>query len=240
VWFVHHPQSANRAIERGLMLAALACACARRAEVPIPAPSELRVPLVRDIQSLDPVDAEEITTFNVVRQLYEGLVDYDPRTLRWVPRVAHAWRWSADGRECRFEIRRGVRFRDDPCFPAGRGREATAEDARYAIERGLQASGPAGERVDLPPITGLDAFLARRTSRLAGLTVPSPGSASNRSPASANPVPSNVSVGSPANVNVPWVCPFLRSSTRVPGAIGAEPLRRTSTLQAIGVGVTGS
>lgn len=134
----------------------------------------LRVPLPRDILTLDPADAGEITTHNVVRQLYEGLVDYDPRTLGVVPRIARAWSVSPNGLEWRFELHPNVCFIDDPCFPSGRGREVTALDAKYSIERGLNPYRGTRAAAVLPPIAGLPEFLARSEDAVSGIRVESP------------------------------------------------------------------
>ena len=77
-------------------------------------PRMLRVPLPRDIVTLDPAQGEDINTYNVIRQIYEGLVDYDPRTLKVVPRIARSWTVSPDGLTWTFELNPAVRFVDDP------------------------------------------------------------------------------------------------------------------------------
>jgi peptide/nickel transport system substrate-binding protein len=155
------------------LLAAL-CACAPRVGTGPGPVRELRVPLVREIEGLDPLEGGEIVTFNVVRQLYEGLVDYDPATLAPVPRLARSWRIGDEARSWTFELEPGARFVDDPCFPGGRGRPVTAEDARFSIERGLGPLRDGAPHPELPPIAGLDTFLARGSEHLAGLEVVGP------------------------------------------------------------------
>ncbi len=158
----------------GLLVLAALCACAAPHHAPPRAPAELRVPLVRDVQSLDPLDGGEIVTFNVVRQLYEGLVDYDPRALTVVPRLARAWRVSDDGRRWSFDLQPGVRFVDDPCFAGGRGRELTAADVVFTLERALGRSRGAAGLADLPPVAGLAAFLEGRSRHIAGIRATTP------------------------------------------------------------------
>lgn len=46
---------------------------------------ELRVPIYSWVSHLDPLKAGHVEAYNVVRQLYEGLVDYDPATFEPVP-----------------------------------------------------------------------------------------------------------------------------------------------------------
>lgn len=146
------------------------CGCSLHSSLPARAPTELRVPLPRDILSLDPLESDEITTFNVVRQIYEGLADYDPRTLEIVPRLASGWTVSPEGLVWRFRLRPAIRYTDDPCFPGGRGREVTAEDARYSIERALGADR-GSPSVNRPPLVGLDPFMAGQTPHVEGLVV---------------------------------------------------------------------
>ena len=157
-------------------LVALLCAACSPLRAPVDrSPTELRVPLVRDVQSLDPVGDADITSANVVRQLYEGLIEYDPRTLRPVPRLARSWRVSDGGRQWTFELQAGVRFVDDPCFPGGRGREATASDFKYSLERGLRPGRGGGDGAPPSPIAGLEEFRRGRAEHIAGITAPSPG-----------------------------------------------------------------
>ncbi len=151
------------------MLGALV-ACDGPAPVARHAPFVLRVPLPRDILTLDPAQADEITTFNVVRQLYEGLVDYDPATLEVVPRLARSWTRSADGLEWRFELQAGVRFADDACFGPRRSREATAADAKFSLERCL-GQGRGGRDAELPPLDGLGAYLSGSAPEISGIVV---------------------------------------------------------------------
>ena len=152
------------------------CALAACAPAPAPdslSPAVLRIPLPRDILTLDPLQADEITTYNVVRQIYEGLLDYDPETLRVVPRVARSFDVSGDGLEWTFELHKGVRFIDDPCFASGRGRDVTARDAKYSIERCLGQFRGNAPRAELPAIAGLSDFLGGSRDRISGIVAQS-------------------------------------------------------------------
>jgi ABC-type transport system substrate-binding protein len=151
----------------------------------------LSIPVPRGIATLDPHSqgANEIVTFNALRLLYEGLVDYDaeslvddkPHEVRIVGRIAEKWDVGSDGRSYSFKIRAGVKFPDDPCFASGEGRQVVAEDAKLSIERGLRrlirdSAEPRGltERLDLPPFVGLAEFASGETPTLRGIQAPSP------------------------------------------------------------------
>ncbi len=149
------------------------------------APAVLRVPIGREVRTLDPAFCSDVLAHDVVRQLYEGLVDYDPRELTVVPRVARRWRVSEDGLEWRFEIHDGVTFLEDPCFPAGT-RKVTAGDVKYSITRSLSRHRSPPARTEaptpaptpapaiLPAISGLEEFLARTSDEIRGISVEGP------------------------------------------------------------------
>ncbi|MFH1278924.1 MAG: ABC transporter substrate-binding protein [Candidatus Eisenbacteria bacterium] len=159
-----------------LMIPGTVCfiSCSPDSRPPESGCAELRVPLPRDIRSLDPVEGGEILTYNVVRQLYEGLVDYDPNTLAVVPRIAEEWSVAEAGLEWTFLLHRGVRFVDDPCFPGGKGREVEAADAKYSMERGLKAPGATAAERELSTVVGVGEYLAGESDHVRGIEALSP------------------------------------------------------------------
>ena len=62
----------------------------------------------------------------ITEQLYDGLVRFDNR-FNPVPALAESWTASPDGSRITFRLRRGVRFHN--------GRELTADDVKYSLER---------------------------------------------------------------------------------------------------------
>jgi ABC-type transport system substrate-binding protein len=93
-------------------------------------------------RSLDPHVDYDMIGAAVVALVYEGLLEYhpfktDPYELR--PCIAKSMprrSLHSDGTETyTFEIKPGIRFHDDPCFPGGRGRELVAEDLVYSFKR---------------------------------------------------------------------------------------------------------
>lgn len=64
-----------------------------------------------DPQSLDPSKAEDVHAFNVLGDLYEGLVALDAKG-RVIPGVAESWEVSDDGRSYTFHLNASARWSD--------------------------------------------------------------------------------------------------------------------------------
>ncbi len=78
--------------------------------------------------NLDPQAAAAQDEFQVLWNVYEGLVGYDPKTL--APNnsgLAEKWDISDDGLVYTFHLRKGVKFQN--------GREMTANDVKYTFNR---------------------------------------------------------------------------------------------------------
>src|SRR5262245_49445772 len=88
----------------------LASACSRES-LPEPAPvsGELRRGNGGDPGSLDPVLAEDLHAYNVLTDLYEGLVTATADG-GIAPGVAASWTVSPDGRTWRFQLRHDARW----------------------------------------------------------------------------------------------------------------------------------
>jgi oligopeptide transport system substrate-binding protein len=71
-------------------------------------------------QTFDPAFAAAPPDTDVVRAIFEGLTDYDPRTLAPVPAVAKRWESSDDGRVWTFYLREDARWSN--------GESVTAQD----------------------------------------------------------------------------------------------------------------
>ena len=90
------------------------------------------------IKTLDPVALGDAPSHHVVNQIAETLVDFDG-DLNLVPELAESWEVSEDGKTYTYHLRKGVMFHDDDCFPGGKGREMTAADVKYSLDRALDA-----------------------------------------------------------------------------------------------------
>ncbi len=83
--------------------------------------------LENEPQTLDPQAAQQADEFQVLYNVCEGLVAYDPQTLAPIPALAESWTISDDGTVYTFVLRSGVTFSN--------GREVTADDVVYSLNR---------------------------------------------------------------------------------------------------------
>ena len=77
--------------------------------------------------TLDPAAAALADEFVVLRNVAEGLVTYDPQTLKPIPALAESWTVSDDGLVYTFKLRAGVTFSDGSTFDA--------KDVKYSLDR---------------------------------------------------------------------------------------------------------
>ncbi len=95
----------------------------------------LRLNEVENIKSLMPIAINEINSFHIGSQVYEGLVKYNQVDLTLMPGIAKSWEVSEDQTEYTFHLRSNAKFHDDPCFPEGKGRMANAADVKFCLEK---------------------------------------------------------------------------------------------------------
>lgn len=91
-------------------------------------------------QTFDPAFAAAPPDTDAVRALFEGLTDYDPKTLTPVPAVATRWESSNDGRIWTFYLRDNARWSN--------GERVTAQDFVRSWERTLKI-GPLAPHTEL-------------------------------------------------------------------------------------------
>lgn len=116
--------------------------------------------------SIDPAFAVEGEGLQVVKQVFDGLVDYDPKTLKAVPAVASSWRSNQSGDEWTFRLREGVRFHN--------GRVISAQDFIYSWNRVAARKTGSEVAYHLAPIRGFDKVQSGKETRLSGLSSPAP------------------------------------------------------------------
>ncbi|HEX8141700.1 MAG TPA: peptide ABC transporter substrate-binding protein [Pyrinomonadaceae bacterium] len=110
-------------------------------------------------QTFDPALAAAPPDTDAVRAIFEGLTDYDPRTLAPVPGVAVRWESSSDNREWTFYLRQDARWSN--------GEPVTARDFINSWQRTLQLGERAPHAKLLENILGAKPVAATTTAATA-------------------------------------------------------------------------
>ena len=74
--------------------------------------------ILSDPKTFNPVLVTDATSSDVLRPIFQGLVETDLLTTLPRPQLAERWEWSADGKVCTFHLRRDVRWHDGKPFRA--------------------------------------------------------------------------------------------------------------------------
>ena len=80
-----------------------------------------------DVSTLDPAIGYDWQNWSMIKSLFDGLMDYEPGTTTLVNDLAEDYAISDDGLTYTFTLRDGVTFHN--------GREMTAEDVKYSLDR---------------------------------------------------------------------------------------------------------
>jgi peptide/nickel transport system substrate-binding protein len=120
----------------------------------------------REAPGLDPHLSVSFLTHSYVSLSYSQLVRFPngpeqkhPSDFSILPDLAEKWTVSKDGKVYTFHLRKGVKFHNKP--PVN-GREVTAEDVKYSLERFMAKSGFATR---FEPVTGIE-VVDRHTVRI--------------------------------------------------------------------------
>ncbi|MDR3690758.1 MAG: peptide ABC transporter substrate-binding protein [Fimbriimonas sp.] len=122
-----------------------------------------RYPISTDMTTLDPAKVQDGDTIDAIQQVFEGLVKWDEKN-QVVPNIAEKWDVAKDGRTYTFTLHQGVKFHN--------GREVTADDFKYSIERAANpdfSSPTAGDY--LFAIDGFADRWAKKATELKGVKV---------------------------------------------------------------------
>ncbi|MFP4041718.1 MAG: ABC transporter substrate-binding protein [Bacteroidales bacterium] len=88
----------------------------------------------KGISTLDPAFAKSQTLIWPVNQLFNGLVQMDPK-LNIQPAIAKDWEVSSDGLEYTFHLRDDVYFHEHEQFKNKKDRKVKAQDVVYSLKR---------------------------------------------------------------------------------------------------------
>lgn len=86
----------------------------------------INIALAGDTTTLDPHGTELIVWAIIRNQVFDALLDMDPKTLELKPRLASEWKWE-DDKTLAVKLRSGVTFHD--------GQKLTAEDVKFSVFR---------------------------------------------------------------------------------------------------------
>ena len=94
----------------------------------------LRLNSIENYTSLFPVGLNDVYSTHIAGNVYESLFRFDQLTLETEPALAESFSIDNSKTVYTFQIRKGVIFHDDECFPDGKGREVTANDFKYCFD----------------------------------------------------------------------------------------------------------
>ncbi len=97
-------------------------------------PGLFRLNFPLGIETLEPVMSNSPQTIWVLMNVMEGLVAYNKQN-EIVPQIAKEWEISGNGLVYSFSLKNNIKFHNDKCFPDGKGRNVTAADFKYCLER---------------------------------------------------------------------------------------------------------
>jgi peptide/nickel transport system substrate-binding protein/oligopeptide transport system substrate-binding protein len=115
-----------------------------------------------DISTLDPAIGYDWQNWSIIKSLFSGLMDYEPGTSNLVPNLAaEAPEISADGKTFTFKLLTGVKFHN--------GREMTADDVKYSIERTVNPKTQSPGAGFFGMIAGYDDVASGKSETISGI-----------------------------------------------------------------------
>ena len=119
-----------------------------------------------DVATLDPAIGYDWQNWSMIRSLFDGLMDYVPGSTDLRLGLAESYEISEDGLSYTFKLRPGVKFHN--------GREMTADDVKYSLDRvTLPATQSPGSGF-FASIKGYDAMVGGTATSLEGVVVVDP------------------------------------------------------------------
>ena len=119
-----------------------------------------------DVATLDPAIGYDWQNWSMIKSLFDGLMDYVPGTTELRPGLAESYEISDDGMTFTFKLRPGVMFHN--------GREMTAEDVKYSLDRVTNPVTQSPGAGFFGSILGFDAVTAGEADSLEGVKVVDP------------------------------------------------------------------
>jgi peptide/nickel transport system substrate-binding protein len=120
-----------------------------------------------DISTFDPAIGYDWQNWSMIKSLFDGLMDYKPGTTELIPDLAESYTISEDGLVYTFKLRPGVKFHN--------GRDLTATDIKYSIERSVNPETQSPGQGFFWQIKGFDEMASGGAQELSGITTPDDG-----------------------------------------------------------------
>lgn len=95
----------------------------------VPSDNIMRYTTGSEPESLDPQFVTGQPEARIMMAIYDGLVEYHPKTMEPMPAIAESWELNKDGTEYIFHLRKNAKFSN--------GDPVTAKDFVYSFRRGL-------------------------------------------------------------------------------------------------------
>jgi oligopeptide transport system substrate-binding protein len=127
---------------------------------------EIIVTYKDDVSTLDPAIGYDWQNWSMIKSLFDGLMDYEPGTTNLRPDLAESYEISPDGMTFTFKLRSGVKFHN--------GRELTAEDVKYSIERVVDPATQSPGAGFFGSIKGVEAVSSGQSKSIEGIKVVDP------------------------------------------------------------------
>jgi len=119
-----------------------------------------------DVATLDPAIGYDWQNWSMIKSLFSRLMDYEPGTATLAKDLADSFEISPDGRTYAFKIHRGVKFTN--------GREVTAEDVSYSLNRAVDPKTQSPGASFFHAVKGYDEVAAGKATSLSGVIVVDP------------------------------------------------------------------
>ncbi len=119
-----------------------------------------------DVATLDPAIGYDWQNWSMIKSLFDGLMDYEPGTSTLRQGLAESYELSEDQLTYTFKLHPGVKFHN--------GRELTADDVKYSLERVTNPETLSPGAGFFASILGYDAMSSGEATELEGVTVIDP------------------------------------------------------------------
>ncbi len=125
-------------------------------------------------QTLFPQNIIDVPSGHVASQVYESLFKFDPRDITRVkPLLVRSYEISDNGHVYHFDLKRDVKFHQDPCFKNEKARKLTTADVKATFERLFTRTSESrsfrGMLLEL--VKGAKAYFRGEADQLEGLSI---------------------------------------------------------------------